>query len=79
MGQGKQLTAFTGTYFVNSEHFLWLKKLNLEMLTKVFIEDLFGNNIKNWSPNGHLLGSKSPNPLKFLAFFKKWQQNVTFC
>ena len=46
-----------------------------EMLT----EDLFGKILKNWSPNGHLLGSKSPNPLKFLAFFKKWQQNVTFC
>ena len=33
--------------------------------------DLFGKNLENWSPNGLLLRSKSPYPLKFLAFHKK--------
>ena len=47
------------------------------MVSEVSIGDLglqrrlFGKNLENWSPNGLLLRSKSPYPLKFLAFDKK--------
>ena len=46
-------------------------EVSIALETLIFNGDLFGKILKNWSPYGHLLGSKSPNPLKFLAFFKK--------
>ena len=44
-----------------------LAKMSTETL--VFNGDILGKILKNWSPYSHLLGSKSPNPLKFIAFF----------
>ena len=45
--------------------------LLIGMWTEVSNGDFFGKNLQNWSPNGLLLRSKSPYPLKLLAFDKK--------
>ena len=54
---------------------LWLRiqgcELRSPLETLVSNGDFFGKNLGNWSPNGLLLRSKSPCPLKFLAFHKK--------
>ena len=53
-------------------------ELRSPLETLVSNGDFFGKNLGNWSPNGLLLRSKSPYPLKFLAFHKKMNKIQPF-